>query len=114
MLLFELAACTIGRAVGAVNRRVLCFQASDDFGLEAVDSELAKHHISSLMMTEDSVVLLSIYAHSEQSDLGIIPVRILLLDTDVVFSEVDLGHGHSLFSFYLRSILLLALNKHAV
>ena len=71
--------------------------------------------ISSLMMTEDSaLMLLSIYAHSEQTDLGIIPVRILSLDTDVVFREVDLGHGHSLFSFYLRSILLLALNKHAV
>ena len=67
MLLFELAACTIRKAVDAVNRRVLCFQASDDFGLEAVDSELAKHHIITDDDTEDSVMLLSIYAHSEQS-----------------------------------------------
>ena len=66
--------------------------------------------ISSLMMTEDSVMLLSIYACSEQSDLGIVPVSTLLLDTDVVFSEVDLGHGHSLFSFYLRSIKLTDFN----
>ena len=61
--------------------------------------------ISSLMMTEDSVMLLSIYEHSEQSDLGMIPMSTLLLDTDIVFSEVDLGHGHSRSPFYLRSIL---------
>ena len=63
--------------------------------------------IASLMTTEDSVMILSMYMHRhiELRDLGIIPVSTLLLDTDAVFNEVNLGHGHSLFSFYLRSIL---------
>ena len=63
--------------------------------------------ISSLTMTEDAVMLSSIHTYTVNSDtdLGMIPVNTLLLDTGVVFSEVDLSNGHSLFSFYLRNIL---------
>ena len=60
---------------------------------------------STVSITDDDrgfIDAITDYAHSEHSDLGMIPVSTLLLDTDVVFGEVDLGHGHSLFSCYLR------------